>query len=457
MLTIPDSEDDLSVFSQDKRTQLLIETAVDPVMIMLARIIRDGWPDDFGQVPNCLRTFWSYRDELGTVNGIVFKGRQVVVPKALQEDILRQLHTSHMGIEKTRRLARDCVYWPGINKDIENIVKTCQACQENQDQQQKEPLEPHEVPPTPWTKLAADLFHLDGTDFLLITDYHSKFPVIRRMHSTTSTAVTTVMKEAFSMFGVPTEVVSDNGPQFSGKPFQEMCAKWNIKHTTSSPRYPRSNGLAERMVRTVKSMIKKCRQTGQDLLEALLHLRATPQADLPSPAELMYGRKVKTTLPGRSYGYPHNDNMHDQIQHRREKMKHDHDKHAGKELPKLTVGQRVRMLDTDDNTWIPAKVSRVCEAPRSYEVTTPNGRTLRRNRSHLREMFTSQPKSDTSSASLDPRRLDLEDEEAKETDNQTPHMHTSDRTPNSQSDRHTYTTRYGRQIHRPVRYRNHTH
>nr|XP_054763903.1 uncharacterized protein K02A2.6-like [Lytechinus pictus] len=308
MLTIPDSEDDLSVFSEDKRTQLGRETAVDPVMIMLAQIIRDGWPDEFGQVPNCLRTFWSYRDELGTVNGIVFKGRQVVVPKALQEDILRQLHTSHMGIEKTRRLARDCVYWPGINKDIENIVKTCQACQENQDQQQKEPLEPHEVPPTPWTKLAADLFHLGGTDFLLITDYHSKFPVIRRMHSTTSTAVTTVMKEAFSMFGVPAEVVSDNGPQFSGKPFKEMCAKWNIKHTTSSPRYPRSNGLLERMVmHAVKSMIKKCRQTGQDLLEALLHLRATPQADLPSPAELMYGRKVKTTLPGRSYGYPHND------------------------------------------------------------------------------------------------------------------------------------------------------
>ena len=453
VLTVQDSDDDLSNFSENKQAQLQRETAIDPTMNLLSKTIQDGWPDEIRQVPNSLRTFWSYRDELGIVNGIIFKGRQVVVPQPLRADILEQLHTSHMGIERTRRLARDAVYWPGINKDIENIVKTCQACQENQDQQHKEPLEPHEVPPTPWTKLAADLFHLDGTDFLLITDYHSKFPVLRKMHNTTSTSVTTVMKEAFSMFGVPAEIVSDNGPQFSGKPFQEMCAKWNIKHTTSSPRYPRSNGLAERMVRTVKSLIKKCRQTGQDVLEALLHLRATPQADLPSPAELMYGRKVKTTLPGRNFGYPHTD-VRDQIQQRREKMKHDHDKHAGQELPKLSVGQRVRMLNTNDNTWIPAKVSRVCETPRSYEVTTPNGKTLRRNRSHLRELFTSQTQSDTSSTtSLDPRRIDLEDGETKgETNSHTPHTDTSE-----QSDRQTYTTRYGRQINRPDRYRNHTY
>ena len=186
---------------------------------------------------------------------------------------------------------------------------------------------------------------------------------------------------------------------------------------------------------------------------------SNPQADLPSPAEMMFGRKVKTTLPGRSYGYPHTD-VHDQLQQRREKMKHDHDKHAGQELPKLSVGQRVRMLNTDDNTWIPAKVSRVCEEPRSYEVTTPNGKTLRRNRSHLREMFTSQTQNDTSSTTTpDPRRIDLDEEETQnEANHHTPqNADNSERTQNTQSDRHTYTTRYGRQIHRPDRFRNHTY
>ena len=102
----------------------------------------------------------------------------------------------------------------------------------------------------------------------------------------------------------------------------------------------------------------------------------------------------------------------------------------------------------------PQKVSRVCEEPRSYEVTTPNSNTLRRNRSHLREMFSSETQNDTSSTTTPaPRRIDLEDEAESEEANQTLHTGTSDKTPNTQSDRHTYTTRYGRQIHRPARYK----
>ena len=449
---------DLASFTPTKQAQLQRETASDPTLKLLSRTIQEGWPDVIGQVPSELRVYWPYRDELGVANGIIFKGRQVVIPPSLRSDILSQLHTSHMGIERTRRLARDTVHWPGISKDIEKVVKSCHACQENQDQQHKEPLEPHDVPPTPWTKIAADLFHLDKSDYLLITDYHSKFPVIRKMHSTSSVSVATVMRETFSMFGVPAEIVSDNGPQFSGTPFKDMCEKWNVRHTTSSPRYPRSNGLAERMVRTVKSLIKKCRQTGQDVQEALLHLRATPQADLPSPAEMLFGRQVKTTLPGRHSRHQRND-VHDHLQQRREKMKADHDRHAGQELPQLSVGQKVRTLNPDDNTWFPAQVSRICEEPRSYEVTTPNGGTLRRNRSHLREIYASdRPKhsENSNAATPKPRSMQFENEEevAEDThaDTHTPQARwRSSENPNPQSN--TYTTRYGREIHRPARFK----
>ena len=323
----------------------------------------------------------------------------------------------------------------------------CQACQKNQNQQRKEPLEPHDIPPTPWTKLAADLFYLDGIDYLLITDYHSKFPVIRRMHNTSSASVATVMRETFSMLGVPAELISDNGPQFTGKPFKDMCEKWNIKHTTSSPRYPRSNGLAERMVSTVKSLIKKCRQTGQDVQEALLHLRATPQADLPSPAEMMFGRRIKTTLPGPHLiqNGPNMSDVHEKLLQRREDMKRCHDKHAGKELPELSTGQRVRVRDLD-GTWFPAEVSRMSREPRSYEVTTPNGRVLRRNRSQLREMSyedchdtqTTKPKvtfaiGDEATTTADVKR------------------HSTSSKGNGYQHK-PYTTRYGREIHQPARY-----
>ena len=376
---------DLIFFGQNKREQLQRETSRDPVLRELVQLVTNGWPDTIKEVPTSLRIFWPYRDELGVSHGVLFKGRQVVIPQVLRDDILRQLHIGHMGIERTRRLARETVFWPNINKDVERITKDCDACQELQARQQKEPLDPHDVPTAAWSKVATDFFHLNREDYLLVTDYYSKYPIVTKMKDTSSAATARFMDHIFGLFGPPAEIVSDNGPQFTGKPFQDMCKKWSITHTTSSPHYPRSNGLAERMVRTVKDTLKKCAMTGQDTQLALLHLRATPiDSHLKSPAELLLGRPIRTSLPSHHLaGDPYTT---ERLLQRQTQMKETHDKHAGTELPPLHEGQRVRVLHPQDHTWIPAKVSKVCDEPRSYEVSTPNGSILRRNRSHLREV-----------------------------------------------------------------------
>ena len=291
---------DLINFGSSKREALQVETYKDPVLRGLTQVINTGWPESIKELPHDLRPYWAYRDELGVTSGVVFKGRQVLMPEPLRQDILDQLHTGHMGIERTRRLARESVYWPNINQDIERLVKSCSICQENQPSQQREPLEPHHIPPAPWTKLATDLFEVDQEEYLLVTDYYSKYPVVYRLKTTTSAAVARVTADIFGLLGPPAEIVSDNGPQFIGGPYQDMCSRWAIKHTTSSPRYPQSNGLAERMVRTVKALIKKCKQTGQDIGIAMLHLRATPtDPSMLAPAEVMFGRPIRTTLPSR--------------------------------------------------------------------------------------------------------------------------------------------------------------
>ena len=316
--------------------------------------------------------------------------------------------------KKTRRLARNSIYWPKINDDIVKVVGACTPCQEAQPRQQKEPLQPQEIPTTPWTKLGTDLFELDGEDFLLIVDYHSKYPVVHKMTSTTSASVAQATAATFGLLGVPVEIISDNGPQFAGAAYNDMCAKWSVTHTTASPRYPRSNGQAERMVRTVKSMLKKCRRTGQDAHMALLHLRATPiDANLPAPAEILFGRPVRTTLPSNN---PYDklqaqaDN-NEHLQTRRDDMKRNHDQQAGPPLPPLYVGQKVRALDTPSKSWIPGEITKVRQEPRSYEVRTPNGNTLRRNRSHLREMHDQGRNACTPSASASvaqPKRIQFD-------------------------------------------------
>ena len=198
----------------------------------------------------------------------------------------------------------------------------------------------------------------------------AKFKRSRSLHKLPSTKSGTVAKTTssiFSLFGPPREIVSDNGPQYAGQPYQDMCEKWGILHTTSSPRYPQSNGMAERMVRTVKTLIKKCKKTNQDLHLAMLHLRATPvDSGIASPAELLLGRPVRTILP--SFHIPDKtqkqDGHNEKLKEKQQKMKTNHDKHAGPDLSSLYEGQRVRILNPDTKAWDPAVVTKVCKEPR---------------------------------------------------------------------------------------------
>ena len=125
------------------------------------------------------------------------------------------------------------------------------------------------MPSTSWTKVASDIFQIKGNNYLLVTDYHSKFYLAEKMHSTASIAIANNSAQWFSMFGPPLEIVTENGPHYIGQPYEAVCSKWNIKHTTTSPRCPQSNGLVERQVRTVKGVIQKYAKTGNDMLIAL--------------------------------------------------------------------------------------------------------------------------------------------------------------------------------------------
>ena len=85
----------------------------------LQTIIHDGWPEKRKEVPAEIRKYWAFRDEMAVADGLVTKGDCVIIPKTLRRDILEKLHAAHQGIEKTRLRARTCVYWSGINGDIE--------------------------------------------------------------------------------------------------------------------------------------------------------------------------------------------------------------------------------------------------------------------------------------------------------------------------------------------------
>ncbi len=374
---------DLMNFSPVKQSQIREETSKDAVLNGLAQVIFTGWPEKIQELPTDLREFWCYRDELAVENGIIFKGRQVLIPEPLRPDVLKQLHSGHQGIEKTRRLARESVYWCRIYKDIETLCKNCEFCQELQPQQPKEPMHMHEKPGMPWTKLGTDLFEIDGKNYLIIADYFSRFPVIKQLRSTTAADIVAATKEAFSMLGVPREIVSDNGPQFLSK-YNQFCSEWGILHTTSSPRHAQSNGFIERQIRYLKPIIKKCLKSDGDINAALLNVRATPlDATLPSPAELMFGRRISTTLPSHTNDMAP-DHYREHVKELSEKQKAYADQHT-RELPPLLAGKPVRVLDKERKLWYEGQII-ARNKDRSYQVLTEGGRSIIRNRAHLREI-----------------------------------------------------------------------
>ena len=112
----------------------------------------------------------------------------------------------------------------------------------------KELLLSSPLPNRPWQKVAADLFELNKSHYLLVVDYFSRFPEIFQLSSTTSPSIVIVLKATFARHGVPSILFTDNGPQFSSQDLKEFPSVYSFRHITSSPRYPQSNGLVERTV-----------------------------------------------------------------------------------------------------------------------------------------------------------------------------------------------------------------
>jgi len=177
--------------------------------------------------------------------------------------------------------------------------------------------------------------------------------------------------------------MTDNGTQYTGQAFQQFVDDWDIKHVTSSPRFPQSNGFIERHVRTIKAIVTKCIADKEDLQRALMNVRATPiSTDLPSPAEMLLGKPISTMLPSRSE--PGKEEQRKALERRCAHMKDSHDRHAVKsELPPLQPGQQVRIRNTDSQLWQPGVVLEVLNN-NSYTVESWNGAIVRRTRSHIR-------------------------------------------------------------------------
>ena len=370
---------DYIAFTKPWIEKLKDSTQRDPILGTVYQLVQQGWPHQRRHVPRLARRYWDFRDELSTDDGLLLKGPRLVIPGELHEEYLQRLHEGHLSSNKVQENAKEHMYWIGINADIEDYTKRCQECIKRS-QTAKEPLQPHDIPEGPWRKLGMDYFHFNGNTYVLICDYFSKFPFMFKA-KTSFWSLRDHLIDLFSIEGYPDEIVSDNGPPFNSKEFAKFLSGLGIKHTTSSPGYPRSNGFIERHIQTVKNMLSKSSNT-RSFQEVLADLRTTRiGTDLPSPAEILYGRNLTT----KAQAEIDINAIRSLLQERQLKMTlaHDSSRRAKKARP-LVVGERCYVLGPN-NKWIDAFVTGTKDSGRSYDTQVEaTGGNLTRNRSHIR-------------------------------------------------------------------------
>ena len=300
-------------------------TARDPVLSQVLRYTRDGWPTGRLEDPELVQ-YSRKEGELSTHDGCLLWGSRVVVPSKLRGRVMALLHEGHLGESHTKSFARMYVWWPNVDADISQMVTGCPICQTFRRQAPVTPLSPWTWPTRPWERIHVDYCGpVNGNMLLVIADACTKWLDV---HVTTrSTAEVTIekLRESFSCWGIPKTIVTDNATCFTSPVFQTFCVQNGVRHLLTAPLSPKSNGLAERAVQTVKQGIRK-QQGGTihtRLARFLFSYRTTPHSTTRhTPAEMMMGRRLRKRLDCMI------PNLQDRMVAEQQKMKQKYDQRA---------------------------------------------------------------------------------------------------------------------------------
>lgn len=269
----------------------------DTILKKVKEYVQQGWPNTITEE---YKPFRNRQNELSIYKDCLLWGSRVIMPKQARDQALHVLHAAHVGMVRMKALARSYMWWPGMDKAIEDTVRNCRSCQHHAQSPTKVPLHPWELPSASWTRVHIDFagpFH--GHTFLILVDAYSKWIDAKTVKTTSTKETLRVLREIFATHGLPEVIVSDNGTCFTSEDFKQFTSQNGIRHCLTPPYHPATNGQAERMVREVKDKLKKL--GGNDwetkLARFLFSSHTTPTTTTgTSPAELLFKRRLRTAF-----------------------------------------------------------------------------------------------------------------------------------------------------------------
>lgn len=297
-----------------------------------------------------LKRYELLRNELWIVDDLVLRGTRIVIPKPLRQQVLQLAHEGHPGMSAMKARLRTKVWWSGMDKECEQMVKECVGCIRVGPLNPPEEMIRRKLPEKPWKDIAVDFMGpiQSGEYLLVLVDYFSRYMEVVIMKSITTEKTIQEMETIFARFGYPETVTADNGPQFKSEEFGKFCKDNAIQLNLSIPYWPQANGEVERQNRSILKRLKiaavEQRNWKGSLQEFLLMYRSTPHSVTgQSPSQLMFGWSLRDKLPqiaqkgmGRS-----NEELRDKDQFSKEKGREYADKRRRAADSGISVGDTV--------------------------------------------------------------------------------------------------------------------
>lgn len=371
------------------------ESCKDTTFIAVSESLKSGvWEEN-------AKAFKPFATELCVSGSFLLRGDRLVIPEKLRQRALEIAHESHPGIVVMKRRLRQKVWWPMLDKQVEQFVKQCKACSMVSTLDPPEPMSRTEMPDRPWKDLAADFVGPlpSGHNLLVIIDYFSRFTEVVIMKQITATLTVKALHETFCRFGMPTSLKTDNGPQFVSNELDVFCKEFGIKHVRTTPYWPQANGEVERINRSIGKRLKISQETygsdwKWDLRMFVLMHNSTPHSTTGvAPSTLMFGRVLKDKLPGlmtRSYNILEEVKDRDRVRKMRDGDYADQRRMAKAsdiEAGDTVIVKRIHKENKLSTTFSPEEFIVVDRTGSDVTVKSKeSGKELHRNTKHLKKL-----------------------------------------------------------------------
>ena len=397
----------------------------DPEYQMLVAKVSNGdWHRSRAQEASCLRPYYHVRERLATSGGLVtyafdLNHLRIVIPGALRPQVTERLHAGHQGLDSMLRRARQAVYWPGIEGDLQHHRQSCTTCNTNAPSQPEEPLVLTPPPEYPFQQTVVDLCQIGGHTYLVYADRLTGWLEVAHMpDGATARATRDILRRYFGRWGAPEQLSLDGGTNLVAHEMMEFYERWRVTVRQSSAHYPQSNGRAEAAVKSAKRTIRD--HTGRDgsldsdrLSLAILQYLNTPlRGTDKSPAQLATGRQLRDGVPtarskllvDQQWGYTLRARERQMTRHNAAVRERQGDVRT---LRALRAGERVMVQDQQSRLWNRTGTVIESRGTRQYTVRLDgSGRVTMRTRRHLRPTFVEAVTSEGSCEQLRPTPAD---------------------------------------------------